>query len=43
MALPVFHIQISCEEEGEDGEQGGHPQEGQERTSDSVESLIEQG
>ena len=27
MSLPVLNIKITCEKEGEDGEQGCHPQE----------------
>ena len=41
MPLPVLDIQVCGEEEGEDGEEGGHPEESQERPSDRVQRLMD--
>ena len=41
MPLPVLDIQVCGEEEGEDGEEGGHPEESQERTGDRVQRLMD--
>ena len=39
MTLPVLHIQVCYQQEGEDGQEGRHPQKGQERSNNSVHRL----
>ena len=39
MTLPVLHIQVCYQQEGEDGEEGRHPEKGHKRSSHSVQRL----
>ena len=39
MTLPVLHVQVGYQQEGENGQEGRHPEKGQERSSHSVQRL----